>query len=163
MSQQVQESEEALPLTCKCRLAGLSRASFYRHRRASPPQKTQEATDTDLCAAMHRLALELTGCGYRRMTRHLQREGFCVNHKKVRRLMGEEGLLCRRKKRFVRTTNSDHGQPVYRNLAKDLMVTGTDQLWIADITYVALPQGYGYLAALLDAYSRRCIGWALES
>jgi hypothetical protein len=69
ISQQVQGSEEALPITCKCPLAGLSRASFYRHRRAGPPQKTQEATDTDLRAAMHRLALELTGCGYRRRSR----------------------------------------------------------------------------------------------
>src|SRR5262249_53525825 len=125
MSQQVQESEEALPITCKCRLAGLSRASFYRHRRASPPQKTQAARDAETRAAMPRIALEMGGCGYRRMSRHLQREGLCVNHKKVRRLMGEEGLLCRARKRFVRTTNSDHGQPVYRNLAKDLVVPGT--------------------------------------
>jgi putative transposase len=120
-------------------------------------------TDPELRQALHRLALETSGYGYRRMTRQLCREGIVVNAKKIRRLMREEHLLYSPKRRFVVTTDSDHDGLIYANLAKNLKVTQVDRLWVADLTYVRLPSGFCYLAAVVDAYSRRCIGWAIES
>jgi transposase InsO family protein len=99
--------------------------------------------------------------GYRRVLAALRRQGMVVNHKRVRRIMREDNLLCLRRRRFVRTTDSDHGFPVYPNLAKDMVLTGTDQLWVADITYVRLVLEFIYLAVILDAFSRRVIGWEL--
>jgi len=92
----------------------------------------------------------------------LKRQGRVVNHKRVKRIMREDNLLCLRKKRFIITTDSRHGRPVYPNLAADLKLHGVDQLWVADITYIRLQTEFVYLAVVLDAYSRRVIGWALE-
>jgi transposase InsO family protein len=100
--------------------------------------------------------------GYRRLTHALRRYGMVANHKRVLRLMREEHLMARRRRRFVRTTDSQHGCPIYPNLVPHLTVSGLDQLWVADITYIRLPREFGYLAVILDAFSRRCIGWALE-
>jgi len=99
--------------------------------------------------------------GYRRVSAALRRQGMVVNHKRVRRIMREDNLLCLRRRRFVRTTDSDHGFPIYPNLAKDMVLTGTDELWVADITYVRLLLEFIYLAVILDAFSRRVIGWEL--
>jgi transposase InsO family protein len=145
-------------------LAGISRATYYRQQKQSCVSPlSNEKADQPLRQSLHRIALETTGYGYRRMTHHLHREGVKVNHKKVRRLMQEEKLLIPTKKRFVITTDSDHEGPFYPNLAKKVEVSEPDKLWVADITYVRLPHGFCYLAALLDAYSRRCLGWAVES
>ena len=100
--------------------------------------------------------------GYRRITAELQRRGQVVNRKRVLHLMREDNLLCLRKRRFVHTTNSDHRLPVYPNLVPELAVTACDQLWVADITYIRLGREFIYLAVVLDAFSRRVIGWALE-
>ncbi|MBI3588335.1 IS3 family transposase, partial [Candidatus Micrarchaeota archaeon] len=100
--------------------------------------------------------------GYRRITAVLHRKGIAVNGKRVLALMRENGLLCRRKKSFVITTNSNHGLPVYPNLAKNMALTGINQLWVADITYVQLPNGFVYLAVIIDVFSRRVIGWQLS-
>ena len=109
------------------------------------------------------VALEFPFYGYRRVTKELQRRKILVNHKRVLRLMRENNILCRQKKKFKPvTTQSDHSCRIYPNLAKNLIVTGLNQLWIADITYIRLPHGFAYLAAILDMFSRRCIGWALE-
>lgn len=99
--------------------------------------------------------------GYRRLTHALRRCGFAVNHKRVLRLMREDNLLCLRRKSFLRTTDSGHGLSVYPNLVPHLIVTGIDQLWVADIPYIRLQREFVYLAVILDAHSRRCIGWAL--
>jgi transposase InsO family protein len=99
--------------------------------------------------------------GYRRITAALQRAGWEVNHKRVLRLMRADNLLCLRKRAFVRTTDSDHELPVYSNLARELQVRGLNQLWVADITYIRLVLEFVYLAVILDAFSRRVIGWAL--
>jgi putative transposase len=164
MIEQIQMALEPLPLTCKCQLTGISRATYYRHAKQTlVSHAASEKGDVLLRQSLHRIALETSGYGYRRMTHHLHREGVQVNHKKVRRLMQEEKLLIQTKKRFVITTDSDHEGPFYPNLAKKLEVNALDKLWVADITYVRLPHGFCYLAALLDAYSRRCIGWAVES
>ena len=100
--------------------------------------------------------------GYRRITHELRRRGFTVNHKRVLRLMRQDNLLCLRRKRFLKTTDSNHAHSVYPNLVAELTLSHGDQLWGADITYIRLWREFVYLAVLLDAFSRRCIGWALE-
>ena len=107
---------------------------------------------------MQRVALEWPAYGWRRMTTELRR----VNHKRVRRLMREDNLLCLRRRKFqVAATDSAHGRPVYPNLAGEMTVTQVNQLWVADITYIRLESEFVYLAVVLDACSRRVIGWAL--
>jgi transposase InsO family protein len=117
--------------------------------------------DADLRDRIEQIVLEFSGYGYRRITRQLQREGFRVNHKRVLRIMREANLLCRKKKRFTVTTDSKHSFRVYPNLVKDLLLTGVNQVWIADITYIRLLFEFVYLAAILDTFSRKVVGWAL--
>ena len=112
--------------------------------------------------ALQQIALEFPSYGWRRMTAELQRKGWAVNHKRVYRRMREDNLLCLRKRKFVVTTDSDHRWPVYPNLARSLVLTGLDQLWVADLTYIRLEWEFVYLAVILDAFSRRVIGWALD-
>jgi transposase InsO family protein len=112
--------------------------------------------------AMQRIALEFPSYGWPRMTVELKRRGWAVNHKRVYRLMREDNLLCLRCRKFVVTTDSAHALPVYPNLASAMTLTGLDQLWVADITYIRLRAEFVYLAVILDAYSRRVIGWALD-
>jgi transposase InsO family protein len=115
----------------------------------------------ELRDAMQKLAVEMPAYGYRRITAALRRGGWVVNHKRVLRLMRADNLLCLRRRAFVRTTDSDHQLRVYPNLARDLKVSGLNQLWVADITYIRLLWEFVYLAVILDAFSRRVIGWAL--
>jgi transposase InsO family protein len=142
-----------------CRLAQVSRAGFYRWQK--PPSSVG---DPDLAVRdeMQRIALEFPCYGSRRIAAELQRRGQKVNRKRVQRLMGEDNLLCLRKRKFVITTDSNHDLPVYPNLASTLVLTGLDQLWVADITYIRLELEFVYLAVMLDAFSRREIGWALD-
>ena len=110
------------------------------------------------------LALAHRHYGYRRIAAQLRREGFAVNHKRVLRLMQQDNLLCLRKRPFVPvTTDSRHGWRVVPNLARGMVPTGLDQLWVADITYIRLQEEFAYLAIVLDAFSRRVVGWALET
>ena len=111
---------------------------------------------------VQQVALEWPAYGYRRITAELNRRGQTVNRKRVLRLMREDNLLCLRQRRFIHTTNSDHRLPVYPNLVPGLAVTACDQLWVSDITYIRLGREFIYLAVILDAVSRRVIGWALE-
>ncbi len=148
-----------IPAQRLCALAAVSRAGFYRWQHAPPPAAD---ADLDLRDEIQRIALEWPCYGWRRMTAELHHRGWMVNHKRVRRLMREDNLLCLRRRKFVVTTDSDHELPVYPNLAADLALTGIDQLWVADITYIRLEIEFVYLAVILDAYSRRVIGWALE-
>jgi putative transposase len=141
-----------------CAAVGLSRATFYRYRDTGDPVDP----DIELRDQIQRIALEFSVYGYRRITAHLRRAGVVVNHKHVLRLMREDNLLCLRHRRFVATTDADHGWPAYQNLVPSLTLTGINQLWVADITYVRLPREFIYLAVILDAFSRRCIGWALD-
>ena len=104
----------------------------------------------------------MSAYGYRRITYELRRRGHIVNHKRVLRLMREDNLLCLRKKSFTRTTNSRHPFTLYPNLVPGLVITHIDQLWVSDITYIRLHQEFIYLAVILDAFSRRCIGWHLD-
>lgn len=142
-----------------CGLLGLSRSWYYERRRR---EGREEDKDAALRAAMEEILEETPGYGYRPMTKELGRREWVVNHKRVLRVMREAGLLCRRRRRWVRTTDSDHGGRVYPNLARGMEVAGLDQLWVADITYVRLGRGFVYLAVVVDAYSRRVMGWAVS-
>lgn len=139
-------------------LAGISRSSFYRF----DPDRPGVDSDMDLRDAMQRMALEFPSYGRPRITAELRRRGWEVNPKRVYRILREDNLLCLRRRKFVVTTDSGHGLKVYPNLAKELVVTGMDQLWVADITHIRLQEEFVYLAVILDAFSRRVIGWALE-
>ena len=119
-------------------------------------------SDVELRDQVQQVALDWPSYGYRRITAELHRRGVVVNHKHVLRLMREDNLLCLRKKRFVHTTDSTHGLPVYPNLLPEVTLSGCDQLWQADITYIRLVREFIYLAVILDSWSRRCVGWALE-
>lgn len=147
-----------IPLQRLCALAEVSRAGFYRWQHAPPAADP----DLDLRDEIQRIALEWPCYGWRRVTAELHRRGWAVNHKRVWRLMWEDNLLCLRRRKFVVTTDSNHRLPVYPNLAGDRVLTGIDQLWVADITYIRLEIEFVYLAVILDAYSRRAIGWALD-
>jgi putative transposase len=141
-----------------CESTAVSRASYYRNWRKQEPKQEQTA----LRDAIQRLALKDRHCGYRRIGRWLKREGWLVNHKRVLRLMREDNLLSIRRRRFVVTTESDHRWRVYPNLAPRMVLSGINQLWVADITYVRLQQEFIYLAVILDVYSRRVVGWSIS-
>lgn len=141
-----------------CETSGVSRASYYRSWRKREP-KQEELAVRD---AIQRLALKDRHCGYRRVREFLKRDGWLVNHKRVLRLMREDNLLSIRRRGFVVTTDSEHGWRIYPNLARSMVLTGINQLWVGDITYVRLQQEFVYLAVLLDVYSRRVIGWSLS-
>ena len=142
-----------------CALAGVSRASYYRHWRRAAPRREQ----TELRDVLQRLAVAHRHYGYRRLHALLRREGWAVNHKRVLRLMRTDNLLCLRRRAFVpATTDSRHNWRVVPNLARGMQVTGLDQLWVADITYLRLLEEFAFLAVIIDAFSRRVVGWAVE-
>lgn len=148
---------EGFEIATACRIAGISRAGFYRKWAKHEPRQA----DTELRDVIQRIVLENRCYGYRRVTAVLRQQGRVENRKRVLRLMRTDNLLALRKRRFVHTTNSRHGYLVYSNLAGKVEVTRTNQLWVADITYIRLREEFVYLAVVLDAYSRRVIGWAL--
>lgn len=141
-----------------CEVAGFSRAGYYRFLDPVKPAPM----DMDLRDEMQKIALEWPSYGSRRMTRELKGRGWDVNRKRVQRLMQEDNLLCVVKRKFVVTTDSAHGLKVYPNRAASMILTGVDQLWVADITYIRLEEEFVYLAVVLDAYSKRVIGWHLD-
>lgn len=167
-----QDLLQELPRARACALLGLNRGSSYRVQSVSgglaapsPPEPVRSASEAGLREAVEAVALSFPGYGYRRVTEHLQREGWTVNHKRIRRLMAQWGLLRRRKRRWVRTTNSEHELPIFPNLLEAQGwrgATGPDQIWAADLTYIRLGDGFCYLAVLLDAFTRRIVGWALS-
>jgi putative transposase len=139
---------------------GLKRSTYYyRCGQKSLATKTEEA---DLRDRIEQIVVECARYGYRRVTYQLKREGYKVNHKRVARLMREESLQCQVKRRWVKTTDSDHGYRIYPNLVKGVEVRGRNQIWVADITYIRILTGFLYLAVVLDLFSRKVIGWALS-
>jgi len=143
-----------------CRLAGLSRAGYYRHWEVKAPKQA----DTELRDLIQKIVLAKRRYGYRRVSWQLRRDGVPVNHKRVLRLMREDNLLCLPARPFVpRTTNSQHGFRIVPNLVRGVEPTGLNQIWVADITYIRLAEEFVYLAIVLDAFSRRAIGWAVEA
>jgi putative transposase len=146
-----------LSLRVKCRILEVSRTGYYRFLQRSKDKQC----GLEVRNLIQKIALKWRSYGYRRVTAELRRCGNVVNGKRVLRWMRQDNLLCLRKRRFVRTTRSDHEYAIYRNLAKDFRPTATDQLWVSDITYIRLENEFVYLAVILDAFSRRCIGWSL--
>jgi transposase InsO family protein len=140
-------------------LGRVSRSSFYRF---DPEGRPGTDRDMELRDAIQRIALEMPSYGRPRITAELRRRGWTVNPKRVYRLLREDNLLCVRRRKFVVTTDSNHERKIYPNLARALVLTGVNQLWIADLTYIRLLQEFVFLAAILDAFSRRVIGWALD-
>jgi putative transposase len=142
-----------------CHVARVSRAGFYRDWQ----QRQPEVEEMALRARIQQIVLAHRRCyGYRRVKRDLKDQGWIVNHKRVARIMAEDNLLAVRRRRYILTTDSGHDLPVFRNLAATMKLTGINQLWVADITYLRLRQQFLYLAVVLDAYSRRVVGWALD-
>jgi putative transposase len=156
----IAESSSELPVQRMCDLAGLPRASYYRASR--PPIVPHGERNASVLHEIRGICQEMPSYGSPRVTAELRRRGHLVNHKRVSSLMRKANLQCRRKKRFVRTTDSKHDFRIYPNLAENLVPVRPNQLWRADITYVHLPQTFVYLAVILDAYSRRVVGWALS-
>jgi transposase InsO family protein len=151
-------SANELAIERMCDLAGVSRRGFYRF---DPDAKPAER-DMDLRDAIQRIALEMPSYGRPRITAELRRRGWVVNAKRVHRIMREDNLLCLRRRKFIVTTDSRHGFRIYPNLAGEMKLSNVNQLWIADITYIRLETEFVYLAIVLDAFSRRVIGWALD-
>jgi putative transposase len=142
-----------------CELARVSRASFYRSLREHQPGEEE----MEVRSAIQQIAVEhRRRYGYRRISEELRRRGMQVNHKRVLRMMRKDNLLAVRRRRFLVTTDSNHSWEVYLNLARRMRLTGIDQLWVADITYIRLKSEYVYLAVLLDGFSRKVVGWALD-
>jgi putative transposase len=134
---------------------GIARSTYY-----DGPMMVVD--DTALVEVMGAISDEFEAYGYRRMGAELRHRGIIVNHKKIRRLMREHDLRPRARRRFVATTDSDHGMPIFPNLAKDVILSGPNQLWVADITYVAILTGFVYVAVILDAWSRKVVGYAIS-
>jgi putative transposase len=153
------KADRGLSIERMVELGRVSRSGFYRFDEDGP---SRPDGDMELRDAIHRIALEWPSYGRPRITAELRRQGWTVNPKRVRRLLQEDNLLCIRKRKFVVTTNSNHGCKIYPNLAGKMALAGVDQLWVADITYVRLQEEFIFLAVILDAYSRRVIGWALD-
>jgi putative transposase len=148
----------ALSVRRLCALLAVGRSWYYER----PDAPMQAERDVALRDAVERIVLAFPGYGYRRVTKALAREGWAVNHKRVLRVMRQESLLCQLGRRFQVTTNSAHALRTYPNLLAGAVLTGPDQAWVADITYVRLPTTFAYLACVLDAWSRRCVGWHLS-
>ncbi len=152
-------TQGSLGIEPMCRLAQVSRAGFYRFLQPRYPGEEE----MEVRSAMQQIVLEhRRRYGYRRVAVELRRRGMVVNHKRVLRLMREDNLLSVQPKAFVVTTQPDHESEVYLNLAKRMKLTAINQLWVADITYIRLRQEFVYLALVLDAFSRRVVGWALD-
>ena len=149
--------DSKLPIQTACNTLNMSRACFYRWKN----QKEMFDYNSDLKKQIQEIALEFPKYGYRRITKELYRRNEPVNHKKVLRIMRENNLLVKRKKFKPITTQSNHGLPLYPNKVKDLAVTRLNQVWVSDITYIHLPNEFVYLAAIIDIFSRKCIGWNL--
>jgi len=159
-----QACEAKLPISIRhlCELLQINRAWYYAKQQViiEPSKRAEEVALRD---AIEKLILDFSGYGYRRVTHALQRAGWKVNHKRVLRIMREESLLCHLKRHFVQTTDSRHHFPIYPNLVNGHTPDAPDRIWVADFTYISLRREFVYLATILDAYSRRCVGWNLST
>jgi putative transposase len=156
--EQVREEHPEMSIERLCSLMGVSRSWYYER----PAVAKEAKKDVALRDAIERIVLRFPGYGYRRVSAALRREGWAVNHKRVLRVMRQEALLCQLRRCFKVTTESAHSFKRYPNLIKNIEIDALDQAWISDITYIRLPTTFCYLAAILDAYSRRCVGWQLS-
>jgi len=158
----ISECLDSVSITRAAELLGVSRSGFYKWFQHSTGPDSDPDLDIRISEEIQNIVIEFPGYGYRRVTIELQNRGYSVKEKKVRKFMKEDNLLCVKKKFRLHTTDSNHGEKVYPNLARDLKVTGINQLWVADITYIQLLKEFVYLAVIIDVFSRRCIGWELS-
>jgi putative transposase len=156
----IQDGSTRLPVQRLCTLASIPRSSYYRLQCA--PKTTIDPESERLRRELHAVCAEYRSYGYRRATHELRRRGFAVGRKRIRTLMDKENLRCRRKKRWIQTTDSRHHYRIYPNRAQEMVLERPNQLWVADITYIRLVYDFVYLAVILDAFSRRAVGWALS-
>lgn len=152
------QAQSSLEVERMCELAKVSRASYYRWLQPPEEDLTEQMR---LRGAIQQGSLDHRFYGYRRITALLRQQGWVINTKRVRRLMNEDGLLAIRRRKFVATTDSAHEMQIYPNLAACLDVRDVNQLWVADLTYIRLGEQFVFLAVVLDAYSRRVVGWAV--
>jgi len=162
--QQMRSDSCSLSIERSCELLGLPRIEYYRwNDNTNSPSKNQQG-DILILEEIRKIIKEFVGYGYRRVTKELQNRGHDVNHKRIQRLMHDNGLLCKKKRAFIpQTTDSNHDNPVHPNLIKGIEITYPDQVWVADITYIQLDRGFAYLASILDVFTRKCIGWNLSN
>ena len=157
----IRETVPQLSVKEKCRLSGVARSGYYRNLQNK--LVVDDPYEMKLRDSIQQICLEMPRYGYRRVTQALHRKDYHTNHKRVLRLMRKDNLLClRKKKRWFFTTDSSHAYRIYPNLVQTMTVTRPNQLWVADITYIRLVREFVYLAVILDAFSRRGIGWALS-
>ena len=160
MITQVHQAMPERAISQLCDLLQVSRSWYYEKQ----TRAEEDEADVELRDTIERIILDFRGrIGYRRVTHALKRVGWIVNHKRVLRIMREASLLCQLKRHFVHTTDSHHRYQVYPNLIKGMTIETPDVLWVADLTYIRLPSTFVYLAAILDAYSRKCVGWKLSN
>ena len=150
-----------VPIRWGCSLMNMARSTFYKRPHAGH-RAAREKADTDLRVRIEDILAEFPAYGYRRVTHELRRRGLVINHKRVARVMREHALTPHRVRAWLATTNSDHKQPIYPNLRSSITPEGPDELWVADLTYIRLTTGFVFLAVVLDAWSRRVIGYAIS-
>ena len=158
MITQVHQAMPERAISQLCETLQVSRSWYYEKQ----TRVEEDEADVELRDTIERIILDFPGYGYRRVTHALKRAGWIINHKRVLRIMREESLLCQLKRHFVHTTDSHHRYQVYPNLIKGMTIEAPDVVWVADLTYIRLPSTFVYLAAILDAYSRTCVGWKLS-
>lgn len=161
--QQMSSGSGSLSIERACELLALPRIEYYRWLDKADTLSKGAQKDLLILEEVRMILGEFTGYGYRRATKELQNRGWDVNHKRVLRLMCENGLTFKRKSFKPITTDSNHDNPVYSNLIKGLEMTHPNQVWVSDITYIQLDSGFAYLACILDVFTRKCIGWNLSN
>jgi transposase InsO family protein len=158
----ISEKSDCISINRAAELLDTSRSGYYKWRDKSHDPEDEKNSDVTIKEEMQKIVIEFPGYGYRRVKVELRNRNHVVNQKKVRRIMKEDNLICVKKRFKLQTTDSNHGEKIYPNLAKTLEVTGINQLWVADITYIQLSKEFVYLAVIIDVFSRRCIGWDLS-
>lgn len=158
----ISENLDCISINRAAELLDVSRYGYYKWVNKSQHYASEKNSDILIREEMQNIVIEFPGYGYRRVKVELRNRGYVVNQKKVRRFMKEDNLICVKKRFKLATTDSNHGEKVYPNLARNLNVIDINQLWVADITYIQLSKEFVFLAVIIDVFSRRCIGWDLN-
>jgi putative transposase len=158
----ISENLDCISINRAAELLDASRSGYYKWLHNSHDSENEKNSDVAIKEEMQKIVIEFPGYGYRRVKVELRNRNHVVNQKKVRRFMKEDNLICVKKRFKLQTTDSNHGEKVYPNLAKNLEVTDINQLWVADITYIQLSKEFVFLAVIIDVFSRRCVGWDLS-
>lgn len=158
----ISENLDFISINRATELLDVSRSGYYKWMHNSHINNVDHNSNISIREEMQNIVIEFPGYGYRRVKVELRNRGYVVNQKKVRRFMKEDNLICVKKRFKLQTTDSNHGEKVYPNLARNLNVTDINQLWVADITYIQLSKEFVFLAVIIDVFSRRCIGWDIS-